>query len=32
MNNKTAFIKDKMKSALREYKTGLNRAKLVHRR
>ena len=32
MNNKTALIEDKMKSALREYKPGINRAKLEHRR
>ena len=32
MNYKTALIEDKMKSALREYKAGINRAKLEHRR
>ena len=32
MNNKTALIEDKMKSAQRKYKAGINRAKLEHRR
>ena len=31
MNNKTAFINDKMNYALSEYKTGIDRAKIEHR-
>ena len=32
MNNKTALIEDTMKSDLREYKAGIDKAKLEHRR